>query len=106
MDSLQKLVEKLKENNYNQITCVAFNINNFVLKIKNSYNENECESLIYGVLESNKKSLSIEEYSYTLTTFEKLFLEFCKEAYHESLDTESEYNGQFKVELWVKFNYF
>ena len=65
----------LKENNFNEITCVAFNINNFVLSIKNDYKGNECDSSIFPIMESNKETLFIEEYSYTLTTFEKIFLE-------------------------------
>ena len=104
MDYLHDLVEKLKEKNFNEITCVAFKINNFILNIKNTDKEG-CDSLIYGFLESNKNALLIEEYAYTLTTFEKIFLEFCKEAYQdngniqEPFDIKSENNDKFKVEL-------
>ena len=105
MDYLKNLVKKLKENNFNEITCVAFNINNFVLSIKNDYKGNECDSSIFPIMESNKETLFIEEYSYTLTTFEKIFSEFCKEAYQkegkiqEPFDIESENNSKFKVDL-------
>ena len=104
MDYLHKLVEKLKEKNFSEITCVAFKINNFILNIKNKDKEG-CDSLIYGFMESNKNALLIEEYAYTLTTFEKIFLEFCKEAYQdngniqEPFDIKSENNNKFKVEL-------
>ena len=104
MDYLHKLVEKLKEKNFSEITCVAFKINNFILNIKNTDKEG-CDSLIYGFMESNKNALLIEEYAYTLTTFEKIFLEFCKEAYQdngniqEPFDIKSENNNKFKVEL-------
>ena len=108
MDYLHNLIQKLKENNFNKIICVSFNINNFVLKIRNTnYKENESDSYIYGVLEANKDALFIEEYSYTLTTLGKVFFEFCQEAYQNEpniqdpfiIEEEEESNSPLKVEL-------
>ena len=104
IDCLLNLVKKLKENNFNEITCVAFNINNFILNIKNA--KDECDSSIFAILETNKKALFIEEYSYSLTTFEKIFLEFCKDAYKnesenilETFNIDNESIDNPKVEL-------
>ena len=105
MDYLQKLIQKLKENHFDKIICVSFNMNNFILKIRNNYKENESDSYIYGVLEANKESLFIEEYSYTLTTLGKIFFDFCQEAYQNEPNIqdpfiiESESNSPLKVEL-------
>ena len=39
MDYLQRLIQKLKENHFDKIICVSFNMNNFILKIRNNYKE-------------------------------------------------------------------
>ena len=105
MDYLQNLVVKLKKHNFKYVTCIDFKLNNFILQIKNTGEDDECDSYIFGLLESNKDSLFLEEYSYTLTTFEKIFLGFCKEAYQDNekveqpFDIESEFTNKIKIEL-------
>ena len=105
IDYLQKLVNKLFSAKFDKITCIACKLNNFILKIQNNNENNQSDSYIFGILESSKNELFIEEYSYNLTTFEKIFLEFCKEAYNDNnnveqpFDIESENNDKFCVEL-------
>ena len=88
------------------IICCWFGLNNFILKIRNNYKENESDSYIYGVLEANKDALFNEEYSYTLATLGKVFFEFCQEAYQNEpniqdpfIIEEEESNSPLKVEL-------
>ena len=106
MDYLHNLVTKLKKSNFNQVTCIDFKLNNFILEIKNTdKDDDQCDSYIFGLLESNKNSLFLEEYSYTLTTFEKIFLEFCEQAYQDNekveqpFEIESEFTDKIKIEL-------
>ena len=106
MDYLQNLVTKLKKHNFNQVACIDFKLNNFILEIKNTDKDNDqCDSYIFGLLETSKNSLFLEEYSYTLTTFEKIFLEFCEQAYQDNekmeqpFDIESEFTDKIKIAL-------
>ena len=105
MDYLQNLISKLKKHNFNGIKCTEFKLNNFILDISNIDKDGESDSYIFGLLESNKDSLYLEEYSYTLTTFEKIFLDFCKEAYQDNekieqpFDIESECVNKIEIEL-------
>ena len=89
LDYLINLVNKIK--NYFvtcEVKCIKFKLNNFILHINNQDKENKCDSYIFGLLEGNKKELKIVEYSYTLTTLESVFLEFCDQSYH--LDKQGE----------------
>ena len=62
MDYLQNLVVKLKKHNFKYVTCIDFKLNNFILQIKNTGEDDECDSYIFGLLESNKDTLFLEEY--------------------------------------------
>ena len=106
IDYLHNLVTKLKKHNFNEVTCIDFKLNNFILEIKNTVkDDDQCDSYIFGLLESNKNALFLEEYSYTLTTFEKIFLEFCEQAYQDNenveqpFDIESEFTDKIKIVL-------
>ena len=104
MDYLKNLVGKIKSkfgNKYIEVVCKDIKINNFILHIKND-NEDISDSYIFCCLESNKEDLKIEEYSYTLTTFENIFLEFCKEAYQNNEKIEEPYDLQKELETGIE----
>ena len=103
IDYLQELVKLLKQD-FEKVYCIQFQLNNFILKIQKKQNENKCDSCIFGILESYKDKLKIEEYAYILTTLEKIFLEFCKEAYQQQenfdlFENESNNGNKLNVEL-------
>ena len=104
MDYLKNLVGKIKNifvNGFIEVVCKDIKLNNFILHIKND-DEDTSESYIFCCLESNKEDLKIEEYSYTLTTFENIFLEFCKEAYQNNEIIEEPYNLQNESETGIE----
>ena len=77
MDYLSGLVSKIK-NYFGNVICQKYKLNNCILKISNSAYENKkglkCESHLFGIIEGNKKELSIDEYNYNLTTLENIFI--------------------------------
>ena len=104
IDYLKNLVGKIKNifvNGFIEVVCKDIKLNNFILHIKND-DEDTSESYIFCCLESNKEDLKIEEYSYTLTTFENIFLEFCKEAYQNNEIIEEPYNLQNESETGIE----
>ena len=80
LDNLFILVDKIKKY-FNYVECIDFKLNNFILKIKERKSNKKCDNYIFGLIESYKDELSIEEYSYSLTSLETVFLEFCEQNY-------------------------
>ena len=77
LDLLYGLVDKIKKY-FDIVECIDYKLNNFILNIKNSNNQdNKCDSYIFGIIEGYKKIFQIEEYAYSLTTLETVFLKFC-----------------------------
>ena len=77
IDYLLALVDKLKKY-FSEIKCIDFKLNNFILIVKGI---KVCDSFIFGLIEGNKEALSIEEYSYSLTSLEEIFLKLCQSSY-------------------------
>jgi ABC-type proline/glycine betaine transport system ATPase subunit len=77
MDYLSGLIDKIGKY-FGNVTCKKYKLNNCILKISNNDFENKkglkCESHIFGIIEGNKKELFINEYNYSLTTLENIFI--------------------------------
>ena len=82
LDYLFALVKVIKKYFFS-VEFINCKLNNFILII-NANKHNKCDSYIFGILEENMKKLSIEEYSYSLTTLETVFLKFCEHSYKKS----------------------
>lgn len=63
---------------FGYVECINCKLNNFILIIKNERRSSKCDSYIFGILEEKIEALSIEEYSYSLTTLETVFLKYCQ----------------------------
>ena len=78
--------EKIKEY-FDTVKCIDFKSNDFILKVKDrkikniNGNKKGCESFIFGIIEGFKNKFSIEEYSYSLTSLESIFLKACESCY-------------------------
>ena len=69
---------------------VYYKINNYILKIFNDPpNEEKCDSFIFGIVEGFKDQCCIEEYTYSLTTFESVFIK-CIEKKEEEKENNIE----------------
>ena len=89
MDYLCLLVSKIK-NYFSNVTCIYYKINNYILKIFNDPPDLEkCDSFIFGIVEGFKDECCIEEYSYSLTTFESVFIK-CIEKKEEEKENNLE----------------
>ena len=89
MDYLCLLVSKIK-NYFSNVTCIYYKINNYILKIFNDPpNEEKCDSFIFGIVEGFKDQCCIEEYTYSLTTFESVFIK-CIEKKEEEKENNIE----------------
>ena len=88
-----KLVDKIKKYYKNcHITCTKYKISNIILKIENRDKESKCDSFLFGIMEEFKKELKIEEYSYSLSTLESVFLDICS-------DKDKEFNKEKENEI-------
>ena len=100
------LTAKLKQY-FTSVTCINLKSNDFILNVKNrknkdNKNQNQCESFIFGIMESFKKELFIEEYSYSLTSLESIFLKYCDSSYDKDKEgnlTENNNESILHVEL-------
>ena len=106
IDYLYALTAKLKQY-FTSVTCINLKSNDFILNVKNrknkdNKNQNQCESFIFGIMESFKKELFIEEYSYSLTSLESIFLKYCDSSYDKDKEgnlTENNNESILHVEL-------
>ena len=93
------LADKLKKY-FDEVECIDFKLNNFILHAKG---RKVCDSFIFGLIEGNKEALSIEEYSYSLTSLETIFLKFCEASYDNDKkcdsDIEKKNEGYIRVRL-------
>ena len=89
LDLLYGLVEKIKKY-FDIVICINYKLNNFILNIKNTIQDNKCDSYIFGIIEGNKKIFQIEEYAYSLTTLETVFLQICNKNQKNSNENNSE----------------
>ena len=80
IDNLLALSKILKKHFY-FVECIDFKLNNFIINVRERNVPNGCDSFIFGLIETYKEELSIEEYSYTLTSLETIFLKFCESSY-------------------------
>ena len=75
-----KLKKKIKSFFKNcDIIDIKYKLNNIILKIYNKDKQNKCDSFLFGIMEGFKAELNIEEYSYTLSTLESVFLDICSD---------------------------
>ena len=89
MDYLSHLVSRIKSY-FSNVNCIHYRINNYILKIFNDPPiEEKCDSFIFGIIEECKNKCCIEEYSYSLTTFESVFLN-CIEKKEEEKENDKE----------------
>ena len=73
-----KLENKIKKYFKNcDITYMKYKLNNIILKIQNKDKKEKCDSFLFGIMEGFKEELNIEEYSYSLSTLESVFLDIC-----------------------------
>ena len=80
MNYIFKLENKIKSFFKNcVITYIKYKLNNIILKIDNKDKLNICDSFLFGIMEGFKAELNIEEYSYTLSTLESVFLDICSD---------------------------
>ena len=99
LDLLYGLVGKIKKY-FDIVECIDYKLNNFILNIKNNNIEgNKCDSYIFGIIEGYKKIFQIEEYAYSLTTLESVFLEFCEKG-NQNNNNENNY----KIKEGIKKN--
>ena len=80
LNYISNLENKIK-NFFNNcdITYIKYKLNNIILKIDNKDKQNKCDSFLFGIMEGFKEELNIEEYSYTLSTLESVFLDICND---------------------------
>ena len=80
MNYIFKLENKIKSFFKNcVITYIKYKLNNIILKIDNKDKQDICDSFLFGIMEGFKAELNIEEYSYTLSTLESVFLDICSD---------------------------
>ena len=75
--NLEKTIKSFFKNC--DITYIKYKLNNIILKIDNKDKQNKCDSFLFGIMEGFKEELNIEEYSYTLSTLESVFLDICND---------------------------
>ena len=103
LDNLLILVYKIKKY-FNYVECANFKLNNFILKIKDRKAYKKCDSYIFGLVEGYKDELSIEEYSYSLTSLETVFLEFSEQNYsNDKYKSDSDKKEKNKEDIKVIF---
>ena len=89
MDYLCLLVSKIKKY-FSNVTCIYYKINNYILRIYNDPpNDEKCDSFIFGIVEEFQDQCCIEEYTYTLTTFESVFIK-CIEKKEKEIENNIE----------------
>lgn len=102
LDYLFNLIGIIKQY-FGYVECIDCKLNNFILIIKNEKRSNKCDSYIFGILEEKKEILSIEEYSYSLTTLETVFLKYCQFSHKNdkngNVDRNNEKQKSMSVEL-------
>ena len=74
MDYLNGLVKEIKKY-FDSVKCIKYKLNNYILKIENFNKENKNDNYLFGIIEQFKNKYNIEEYSYTLTTLENIFID-------------------------------
>ena len=77
LECLFGLVNEIKKY-FDYVDCINFKLNNFILNINNFDPKNKCDSYLFGIIERYKDIYSVEEYSYSLTTLESVFLNLCQ----------------------------
>ena len=93
LDYLLGLTNKIKTY-FDYVYCVEFKLNNFILRIKNNNKSDKNDNYIFGLIEEFKNRFYIEEYSYTLTTLENIFID-CNEYNRRNRNTYSNENKYF-----------
>ena len=96
MDYLLGLTNKIKTY-FEHVYCVEFRLNNFILQIKNNNKSDKNDNYIFGLIEEFKNQFYIEEYSYTLTTLENIFID-CNEYNKRNRNTYS-YENKYLINI-------
>ena len=100
LNFLLDLVNKIK-NYFASVHCVQFKLNNFILLIKNNQENKRNDNHLFGIIEQYREILFIEEYTYSLTTLESIFIECneTKENYKRNLNNIEGNNYPVYIEL-------
>ena len=99
LNNILKLIKIIRKY-FEEIVCIDYIENNFIFKIKRTHLITEKTiGFLFGLIEKNKNSLNIEEYSIQLTSLETIFNKFAMENnINENKNNQNEIN---KIEIYV-----